>query len=341
MKIKVAKLVEIGKIDIILENLPKLNVGEVLVEMKAVGICGSDIHFFLEGGLGSFKEKLPMDMGHEPAGKIVDSNGVGWLSDGDRVAIEPGKPCLHCNYCKKGKHNLCENGLFMGGAGNPGAFRDYMIVHESQLVKINQSLSYDEGALLEPLGIAYHALNQINFKLINSFAIFGSGPIGLSILNLVKIGGAEKIFMIDKLDYRLDYASKIGATHCFLDSSDNINKIKEISKGGVDIAFDAAGMQKTVDGCFDVVGKGGIVSLVGIPTYDYLQYNPHKARIKELIICNVRRSNQTLQTCLELITKTNMNFITHNFPIDNIQDGFEIVAGYKDSVVKAMINMNI
>jgi L-iditol 2-dehydrogenase len=340
MKTRVAKLVNVGKIEIFQENIPKLKNGEILVKIKSVGICGSDIHYFTKGGLGSFKEKLPMNIGHEPSGIVYDKNGINWLNEGDRVALEPTKPCLFCKYCKKGKHNLCDNGSFMGAAGSPGAFRDYMIVHESQIIKMHNSLSFNDGALLEPLGIGFQALNQFNFKINSSVAIFGAGPIGMSILNLAKINGAEIIIMIDKLKYRLDYSHKLGATHCFLDAKDTINNIIDISNGGVDIAFDAAGKQKTVDGCFDVAGKGGIVSLVGIPTFDYLQYNPHKARLKELTIFNVRRSNQTLQECNDIFYKTNLNIVTHEFDIENIQNGFELVSNYRDNVLKAMIINN-
>ena len=337
MKNKVARLVEIGKLEIQTENIRKLNVGEVLVEMKAVGICGSDLHFFMHGGLGSFKEKLPMEMGHEPAGMIIDSNNSKWLKNGDRVAIEPGNPCLNCSNCKNGKHNLCDFGTFMGAAGSPGAFREYMILDEHQLVKMNDSMSFEEGALLEPLGIALHSLNQINFKINSTVAIIGAGPIGLSILNLAKINGAEKIIVVDKLEYRLNKASKIGATHIFLESNQTVEQIRDVTNGGVDFSFDAAGKQNTINLSFDLARKGGCVSLVGIPTVDFIDYNPHKSRIKELIVYNVRRSNQTLQSCHDVFAKTKLDIITHKLKIDDIQKGFELASNYQDEIIKAMI----
>lgn len=339
MKTKVAKLVGLGKLDILSEEVSKPKAGEVIVEMKAVGICGSDLHYFLDGGLGSFKEKLPKELGHEPSGKIVDANSIDWLREGDRIAIDPGVPCLHCKSCKKGKHNLCQDGGFMGADGSHGAFREYAVVHESQIVKLNDQLTYVDGALLEPLGIAFHAINLINFKINNTVAIFGAGPIGLSILNLVVIGGASSIFVIDKLEYRLEIAKKYGATNCLIDSADVVQKIRDLSGGGVDIAFDAAGMQKTVDGCFEVAGRGGKISLVGIPTYDCLTYNPHKARTKELEIYNTRRSNQTLSQCHDLFPKVNVEgMVTHKYSIDDIQRAFETASSYRDNVVKAMIS---
>lgn len=317
---------------------------DILVQIKAVGICGSDLHYFLEGGMGSFKEKLPMSMGHEPAGIVVDNNGSQWFSNGDRVAIEPGLACRHCLYCLRGQHNLCSRIVFMGAKGAPGAFQEYMIIHESQLLKIDDNLSFEEGALFEPLGVAYHALNLINFRIHSTVAIFGVGPVGLCVLAMVKKAGAGKVFVIDKLDYRLQFArSYYNADYIMNEEIDVVEFIKENTGGlGVNVAFDAAGKQNTVDRCFEVAAPGGKVVLIGIPTYDFLQYNPHKARIKELTVFNVRRSNQALHTCHDIVKRGEINvknMITHRSKLEDIQKIFEIAGGYKDGVIKAMVIM--
>jgi len=321
------------------EDVPALQSGQVLVELKAVGICGSDVHYFLEGGLGSFKEKLPMSMGHEPAGMIVDANGSKLFKTGDRVAIDPARPCLRCQYCLRGLHNLCRDGTFLGAQGSPGGFREYLVVSEQQLVKIDDSVSYEEGALLEVMGIAYHALSLTEFQFFSTVAIFGAGPIGLSVLKLAKKRGAGKTFIVDKLDYRLEFALSYGADHALKESDEVIGFAKDQTDGlGVDMAIDAAGMQNTVHNCFKIVAPKGKIILIGIPTYDYLEYNPHAARIKELSIFNVRRSNQTLHLCRNMLKgQSILSMVTHRFKLDDIQEAFETVAGYRDGVIKAMI----
>jgi L-iditol 2-dehydrogenase len=338
---KVAKLTDINKIEIFEEDKPAPGPGELLIKVKAVGICGSDLHYFLEGGLGTHKENLPMSMGHEPAGIVEDSNGSKWFKNGDRVAIEPGDACLNCYFCLRGLHNLCQNGTFLGAQGFPGAFQEYLLLSERQLVKIPDTMSYEEACLLETMGIGYHALNLINFKLHSSAAVFGVGPIGLSLINTLRRFGAGQIFAIDLLDHRLTYASNHGADFSLKESPEIIDFIKEKTNGlGVDIALDAAGMQHTVNNCFKVTRSGGSIVLVGIPTYDYLEYNPHIARIKELSVFNVRRSNQTLHLCKDIYKPGDLeDMITHKFDLSEIQSAFELAAGYKDNVLKTIITM--
>lgn len=342
MKNRVAKLVEIRKIEIVSEEVPKLQEGDVLVKMKAVGICGSDMHYFLEGGLGSFKQKLPMYMGHEPSGDVVETNGVFEFKVGDRVAVEPGRACFYCRWCLKGKHNLCENGVFMGANG-PGAFADYVVVHKSQLAKIPKTMSYELGALMEPIGVAMHSVNLLNPPHTISAAIVGSGPIGLSILAVLKNMGINQIFMIDKIPYRVAFAKKMGANKSFL-FEDASGSLKKATEGrGVSVVFDTGGTQDSVNLCINIVGMSGTIALVGIPTEDFLTYNPHKLRTKEVRIQNVRRSNQTLNDGIELFKSksTIEKMVTHTFPFEKIQDAFDLVGGYKDNVIKCMITSSL
>lgn len=342
MKNRVAKLVDIRKIEIFEEELPSLKEGELLVAIKATGICGSDMHYFLDGGLGSFKNPLPMYMGHEPSGVVVDANGNSKFKEGDRVAIEPGMPCVTSYWSLKGKHNLCNKGIFMG-ANSQGAFADYVTVNELQLVKMPNNMSFDTGALLEPLGVCLHTANLIKPNFTQSATIFGAGPIGLSMLSILKKMGLKQIFMIDKLPYRVQNAKKFGATDAFLIDSDFVFKIKEATNGfGTHHTIDTGGTNQTIDGCIKVVSTGGTIALVGIPTEDMLMYNPHKIRTKEVNIQNVRRSNQTLEDCVNLYTD-DFEFekiVTHKFDFENIQDAFDLVAGYKDKVLKCMVYNN-
>lgn len=339
MKNRVAKLVDIRKIEIFEEDIPSLKEGEILVALRATGICGSDMHYFLEGGLGSFKNPLPMYMGHEPSGVVIDSNGSNKFKEGDRVAVEPGKPCVTSYWSLKGKHNLCDKGTFMG-ANAQGAFSDYVVVDEIQLVKIPDNMSFETGALLEPLGVCLHTANLVKPNFTQSATIFGAGPIGLSMLSILKKMGLQKIFMIDKLPYRVENAKRMGATDAFLIDSDFISKIREATDGfGTHHAIDTGGTNQTIDGCVKVVSTAGTISLIGIPTEDMMLYNPHKIRTKEVTIQNIRRSNQTLEDCVNLYTDDYEieKLVTHRFEFEKIQEAFELVAGYGGNVLKAMI----
>ena len=343
MKNRVAKLVEIQRIEIFEEELPKLQPGQILVAMKSVGICGSDMHYFKEGGLGSFKTPLPMYMGHEPAGQVIDANGSLKFKEGDRVAVEPGMPCITSFWSLKGKHNLCDKGTFMG-ANAQGAFADYVIVEELQLVKIPDSMSYDLASLMEPLGVCLHTANLIEPKFIESATIFGAGPIGLSMFSILKKMGLKNIFMVDKLKYRVDFAKKFGATDAFLLSDDWIKKIKSQTENlGTTLAIDTGGTTDSIDGCINVAAVNGRVALIGIPEADWVSYNPHRMRSKELTIKNVRRSNQTLDDCVINYSEDSEmeQIITHKYEFENIQQAFELVAQYNDKVIKCIITNNI
>lgn len=341
MKNRVARLVKVGSIKIFEEKLPPLQKDEVLVAIKSVGICGSDIHYFLEGGLGSFKQKFPMEMGHEPAGVVVDSLADGEFKKGDRVTIEPGRACLFCSSCLKGKHNLCLNVKFMG-ANAPGALADYAIVHKSQLAKIPAKMSFKMAALLEPLGIGLHAANLIKPKNTESAAIFGAGPIGLCLMKILQKAGMSEIYMVDILPYRVKFAEKMGATKSFL-FRDAITEIKKLTNSrGTTYTFDTAGTEDAITACGELVSIGGTIGLIGIPTRDFINYNPHRLRTKEIQIQNVRRSNQTMQDCVKLFSNDFEleKMITHSFDFKDIQKGFDLVSAFKGNVIKCVITNN-
>jgi len=342
MKNRVAKLTQIRKIEIFEEEIPLLREGQILVAIKSVGICGSDMHYFKEGGLGSFKNTLPMYMGHEPSGIIVDANGSTKLKEGDRVAVEPGMPCVTSYWSMKGKHNLCEKSTFMG-ANAQGAFSDYVIVEELQLVKIPNSMSFNLASLLEPLGVCLHTANLIEPKFTESATIFGAGPIGLCMFSILKKAGLKDIFMIDKLPYRVNFAKEFGATDSFLLADDYNRKIKEMTHGmGTTITVDTGGTAESIDGCINVASVNGKVALIGIPESDMVNYNPHRMRTKELTIKNIRRSNQTLEDCVKSYTGDIdiEKIISHEFKFEDIQKAFDLVADYGDGVLKCIITNN-
>ena len=338
MKNLVAKLVEVGKIELFDEDIRALHDDEILVAIKSSGICGSDMHYFEHGGLGTFKAPLPMYMGHEPSGTIVDANKSEFLG-GERVAIEPGRPCVSSIWYKKGYHNLCEKGTFMGATAQ-GSFAQFAIVSKDQVLTIPDRMSYDMGALLEPLGVALHAMNTLRPSILDTFVIFGAGSIGLSVYFVCKKMGIAKIVLVDTNQDRVEFARSVGA-EAINYKDDFKSRIKKITKGkGMTCVIDAAGNNESIDGCIHTASTRSKMGIIGIPTSDFLEYNPHKIRTKEMRIFNIRRSNQTLEDCISLFSEDfePENIVTHRFSLDRIQEAFRLVSEKKDKVIKCMIN---
>ncbi len=333
MKNKIANLVSIGNIEISEEEVLYSNSStKVLVKMAAVGICGSDIHYFDHGGLGSFKQPLPMPMGHEPSGVVYDCSPYSKFKPGDRVAIEPGFSCYECSPCFSGKHNLCDTVKFMG-ANSDGALREFIVLEEDQLFKIPKNMSDNAAALLEPAGIALHTFNILNLKFGSKVAIVGAGPIGLSVAIYCRKMGLSPL-LIDTVEYRNKFAQSLGFTAASPNMMAN-------STGTFAAAIDAAGDSDSFNLCTKLCGKSGTVAIIGIPDSDFISVNPHVMRIKELKIQNIRRANQTLHDCINHFEKDSYvldKMVTHTFSFENVQKAFELVSGKKDKVIKCMIN---
>ena len=331
---KVAKLVEKGRMEVLDEPTPRVRLGKVLVRVEAAGICGSDLHYFTHGGLGSHPAALPMSLGHEASGTVVASMYGSRFEEGTRVAIEPALCCGQCYYCRYGLPNLCPKTEFIG-ANSSGAFSEFLLVDERQLVKIDLVVSFEQAAMLEPFGVALHAVRLAGLEPGQSVAVFGAGPIGLSLVMAAQLSGAAQVYVIDPIEHRCNVAVN------------QFNADGDIPSGATsdlqfDVAFDAAGTQLSVHGCFDCARPGGKVVLVGIPTYDFLHYNPHVARTKELTIFNVRRSRHTLEESLRLLRSRHLplaNLVTHRWPMDSIQEAFETAAEYRDGIVKGVITL--
>lgn len=227
------------------------------------------------------------------------------------------------------------------GANMQGAFSQYLVATVDQLEKIPDTMSFETAALLEPLGIAVHSLNMLkNPSPQESVTIFGCGSIGLSLLYAMKKLGFTQIYMIDRRAYRAQFAMQCGATKTFTVDEDYAATIKNLTDGeGTQINIDAAGDELSINGCIQTAKMNGTVALIGIPETDFVPINPHKMRIKELTLQNVRRSNRTMPECLRLTDgdETIKKMISHRFPLEEIQKAFEFVADYKDNVIKCMI----
>jgi L-iditol 2-dehydrogenase len=302
------------------EAVPAVGEGEKLIRVKAVGVCGSDLHWFAEGGIGDAQLEHPLVLGHEFA----------WIAEsGQRVAIDPAIPCRKCEFCKKGYPNLCPDVRFAGHGGIDGALREYMAWDEKYLFPIPDSLTFADGAMLEPLGVAIHAVDLAHLKAGMTVGVFGCGPIGLLIIQLAKLSGSVNIVATDKLAHRVEAAKAYGASHAFLrGDSLELEEIRAATAGrGVDVAFEAAGVQDAVDTSIAAVIPGGKVILAGIPNDDKTSFSASTARRKGLTIKLVRRMKHTYPRAIELVSKGLVDvrsMVTHCFPLEQAIEAFRM-----------------
>jgi L-iditol 2-dehydrogenase len=309
-----------GNLQIHEEPVPVRGAGEKLVRVKAVGVCGSDLHWFAEGSIGDARLEHPLVLGHEFAGVT---------EDGQRVAIDPAIPCGHCEYCEHGHPNLCTNMIFAGHGKTDGALREWMAWNEKSLFPLPNSISDADGAMLEPLGVAIHAVDLGKLKAGMTVGVFGCGPIGLLIVQMAKLSGAANIIATDKFAHRMDAAKRFGATHAFFaEAGREVDEIQAATNGrGVDVAFEAAGPQDSVDTAFAAVAPGGKVVLAGIPDDDKTSFSASLARRKGLTIKLVRRMKHTYPRAIELVSKGLVDvrsMVTHRFPLEQATEAFRV-----------------
>ena len=302
------------------EPMPLAGLGETLVRVKAVGICGSDLHWFTEGAIGDAKLERPLVLGHEFAGET---------EDGQRVAIDPAIPCGRCEFCERGHPNLCSSLIFAGHGEQDGALREWMAWNERSLFPIPDALSFADAAMLEPLGIAIHTVDLGNLKAGMSVGVFGCGPIGLLIIQVARAAGATTIIATDKLLHRVEAAKAFGASHAFLAAEGSeLELIEAATDGrGVDVAFEAAGKQDAVDASFAAVVPGGKVVLAGIPDDDETSFSASLARRKGLTIKLVRRMKHTYPRAIELVSRGLVDvrsLVTHRFSLEDAPEAFRL-----------------
>ncbi|MDP2952871.1 MAG: NAD(P)-dependent alcohol dehydrogenase, partial [Chloroflexota bacterium] len=242
-----------GKLDLRLEHrpIPLPGPGQVLVRIVAVGICGSDVHFWKDGRIGTRVVERPMILGHECAGEVVAlGEGVAAFQVGDRVALEPGIPCGFCPWCRTGRYNLCPQVRFLAAPPTDGALAEYVAHPAALTYKLPAHLSYEEGALLEPLSVGLHAVERAGVRVGDRVLIAGAGPIGLVNLFAAKAHGASQVYLTDIRPHRLELACRLGA-EAAIDARETPGvqqKMQEFTEGyGVDIALDCSGSSPGID----------------------------------------------------------------------------------------------
>jgi len=317
---------------------------EVLIRMKALGVCGSDIHYYTTGRIGNQLVTYPFTVGHEGAG-LVEKVGskVTRVKLGDIVAIDPAMPCFVCDQCRAGRFHTCRNLKFLGNPGQAeGAMSEFIVMPETSLYRVNHPLSFDDAALSEPLSIGYYAVEQAGLKKNDSIGILGFGPIGMSVLLSAKARGLKEIYVTDKIDERLKQGFNAGARWTGNPDKENIvSAISALDPLNLDAVFECCGKQEAMDQAVSLLKPGGKLMIVGIPEFSHWSFSVEELRHKEISLINIRRQLNCVQPVLDLMADQKINakqLITHRFPFAKSKEAFDLVSDYKDGVMKAMID---
>jgi L-iditol 2-dehydrogenase len=298
--------------------------------VTAAGICGSDIHWYREGGIGDARVDRPLVLGHE-AGGVIESGP----RKGQRVAIDPAIPCRRCERCEAGDPNLCTDLRFSGHSITDGTFRELIAWPEDLLFPVPDALTDADAALLEPLGIALFSMDLGHPGPGATVGVFGCGPIGLLLVQLARLAGASRILATDVRAHRLDAAARMGATDCFpaagaagAATRPEAGQILDATAGrGVDVAFEVAGENPAVEAAIAAARYGGRVVLVGIPEDDRTSFQASVARRKGLTIKLVRRMKHVYPRAIDLAERGRVDLeslVTHRFPLDRAAEAFEV-----------------
>lgn len=317
------RLHTVGDLRLHEEPVPTPTQGNALIRVTAVGICGSDLHWFKDGTTGDVEIVNPFILGHEFAG-VVESGKI----MGRRVAVDPLVPCGNCEFCEEGNPNLCPQQVFAGHYPQDGAMREFMAWPEGNFHILPDSLTDEEGAMLEPLGVAIHTADLGKVKSGMTVGIYGCGPIGLLVVQLVRELGAKRIIASDKLSHRTEAAQHFGATDVFLYRKGEEYKeiLSATNHRGVDVAFEIAGDNDAVETAIETCKPGGRVILCGISAGDRTSFTSSVARRKGLTLKMVRRMKHTYPRAIQWVESGRIDLrslISLRFSLEKSLDAFE------------------
>jgi len=325
---------------------PKPGPGDVLVAVRSVGVCGSDLHYYLRGCIGSqVVEEFPFVLGHEAAGEVVAVGpDVRKLRPGDRVAVEPGIPCGECEPCVTGRYNLCRAVRFLGTPPVHGAYCEYLAVPERYAHPLPPELSYDEGAMIEPLAIGLFASDLAAIQPGYTVAILGAGSIGLVTLMSALAAGAGPVFVSEPLDARREAAKRLGATQVLNPRTDPVvDAILDATDGrGVDVVFEAAGSVEAHQQMVEVVRPAGTIVPIGSCAEELVPLPLASFRRKGVEVRFVRRFCHTYPRAIGLAQSGKANLsalVTHRFPLEDLAGAFRLLEDYSDGVIKPVVTL--
>ena len=343
---KTAIMTDIGKAEIVERPVPCPTDNEVLVKVEYVGVCGSDLHYYEHGRIGDYIVEPPFVLGHEAGGTIVKTGkDVTHLKVGDRVALEPGKTCGKCEFCRTGRYNLCPDVVFFATPPVDGVFQEF-VAHEANLCfKLPENVSTMEGALIEPLSVGFHAARQGGARAGQTAFITGSGCIGLVSLLALKALGVSKVYIADIMDNRLEKAQALGAAEVINSSTnDPVAKLFELTDGkGCDLFIDTSGVQGCVTQGIQACKKGGTVVLVGYSASGEMVLPTSLATDKELTFKTIFRYRHIYPMAIEAVADGRVNLRdlpSHFFELDEIQHALDYSVSNKGDVVKSVIKVS-
>ncbi|MEK8126608.1 NAD(P)-dependent alcohol dehydrogenase [Paenibacillus filicis] len=324
-------------------DIPEPQWDEALIRVHCIGICGSDVHYYEHGRIGRYVVEKPIVLGHELAGTVVSvGGGVTNVQVGDRVAVEPGVTCGRCEYCKSGRYNLCPDVVFMATPPVDGAWAEFVAVRSDFLYKLPDEMSFEEGALLEPLSVGFHAMRRANIKPEHTVLVTGLGPIGLLAMEAAKLFGVNELYGSDVVAFRRELAEEMGATGVVDPSQGPMEAQLSHLQGfmGFDVLIETSGNARAISDSIRLVKRGGTIVFIGLPAAETIPLDVAHLVDSELDIYGVFRYANTYSAAIQALSKGKQDIrrvITHKFPLHAIKDAIETARTHKDTSIKIMI----
>lgn len=345
-KMNVAYLQKPLEVSVEQEDVPAVSGREVLVKVMAVGICGSDVHYYAHGRIGNRLVTYPHIQGHECAGIVVATGDkVTRFKVGDRVAVEPGVACMSCSWCKEGRYNLCPDVQFLSTPPVKGAFVQFLKHPEEFLFPIPESLSFEHASLAEPLSVAIHAVNRGKLKPGSTVVITGMGPVGLMTVVAAKAYGAKEIIVTDMEPLRLETAQKLGATQVIdISSTDTIKEIMQVTSGlGADLVFETSGNVRALQSTIEMVKPGGSIVTIGFPNTEEVPLNVTLMLQKEIDLFSVYRYTNTYPLAINILVDLGSQIepiITDRYSLEQINEAMYQAYANRSNSLKVIVFPN-
>lgn len=325
--------------------VPKDN--EALIKVYCIGICGSDVHYYEHGRIGRYVVKEPIILGHELAGEVVEvGKQVSNVTVGDRVAVEPGVTCGQCDYCKSGRYNLCPDVVFLATPPVDGAWAEYIVMPSDYLFKLPDSMSYEEGAMLEPLSVGFHAMMRGKVQPFDRVLVTGLGPIGLLAGQAAKLFGVSEIYGTDVVSFRRELAMDMGFTAALDPVNENVEqRLNELTNGsGVTLVIESSGNARAMADTIKLVRRGGRIVFVGLPADSVIPMDMGQFIDGEIDAYGVFRYANTYPAAIQALQHSSLDIekiVTHRFALTDTQEALEVARKEKDTSIKVMIYPNM
>ncbi|MHC4982062.1 MAG: zinc-dependent alcohol dehydrogenase [Planctomycetota bacterium] len=343
---KAAYLTSVRRVEI--REVPRPSIehgGEVLLKIETVGVCGSDMHYFRKGRIGQQVVEFPWIVGHECSATVTETaENVTRVKVGDRVAVDPLISCGRCDQCLAGREHTCRNQKFLGCPGQaPGCLAEYVVMPAACCYPVPDAMDPAAAVMVEPMAIGLYGRRLAGEVAGAKVGILGAGPIGLCVLLACRAAGAAEIYATEIRDYRAEHAARLGA--CWTGNPRREDIVKEILSRrpeGLEVVFECAGEQSTLDEAAALARPGGKVMMVGIPEIDRVSFEIAPLRRREVTLQPVRRQSRCVAETIRMIAAGKLDvcsMITHEYPLEQTQEAFETIADYRDNAVKAIIHV--